>query len=125
NVQGKSPKRADDCKGKELLADLRISSAYVVMTKAIWIKCDPLPASALKLNVDGAAKGSSGLSGGGMINRDLEGHLLVAASSFYERGINTQVECMALLQGLKLIFRCNWESYQIYIESDSQILVQM
>ena len=36
-----------------------------------------------------------------------------------------QAECRALLDGLKLILQHSLEEYQIVIESDSQVLVQM
>ncbi|CAK9157966.1 unnamed protein product [Ilex paraguariensis] len=40
----------------------------------------------LKLNVDGTSKGNSGLAGGGMVLRNVQGHVVLAAAIFY--GIN-------------------------------------
>ena len=64
------PKKVDDCRGKEWLQELRIGSPFSVITKVLWIKWEPPPGNFLKLNVDGASKGSNGLSRGGMILRN-------------------------------------------------------
>ncbi|CAK9138009.1 unnamed protein product [Ilex paraguariensis] len=58
------PKSADDFKGKEMLTDLRISSAHVVMTKAMWIKNpegNVVAATAAFYNRDGFGKGNYSL----------------------------------------------------------------
>ncbi|CAK9168458.1 unnamed protein product [Ilex paraguariensis] len=97
------PKRADDARGKELLSDLQIVPNFVVETKALWGRWEVPPVGVLKLNVDGASKGST----------------------FFGMGSNMQAECYALLDGLKMILRHSLEGYRILIESDSQALVDM
>ncbi|CAK9175763.1 unnamed protein product, partial [Ilex paraguariensis] len=85
------------------------------------IKWEPPPDGTLTL----AAKGPTGLSGGGMVVRNSNGLIVVAAASFYDRGSNMLAECKALLEGIKLFLRHDLMNYQLLIESDSQVLVGM
>ncbi|CAK9150556.1 unnamed protein product [Ilex paraguariensis] len=57
----------DDYKGKEVLQELKIGSPFSLVTIVKWIKWEPPPGGMLKMNVDGASKGRSVLSGGGVI----------------------------------------------------------
>ena len=98
---------------------------FAVLTKVKWISWDPPPESMMKLNVDGASKGSSGMSGGGMVLGNSAGQVVLAAAAFYGEGSNMNAECRALLDGLKLVLKHDLGMHQFLIESDSQILVQM
>ncbi|CAK9157759.1 unnamed protein product [Ilex paraguariensis] len=51
--------------------------------------------------------------------------IVFAAVAFYRPGSNMRVECRALLDGLKMILSNDLEGHQFWIESDSQVLVQM
>ncbi|CAK9168906.1 unnamed protein product [Ilex paraguariensis] len=59
------PKREDGILGKVMLQDLKIVCPLSVVTSVKWIKWESLPLNMVKMNMDGASKGSSGLSGGG------------------------------------------------------------
>ena len=60
-----------------------------------------------------------------MIIRNSLGHGVAAAAVFYGEGSNMNAECNALLDGLHLIISHGLGLSHIFIESDSQILVQM
>ncbi|CAK9167894.1 unnamed protein product [Ilex paraguariensis] len=68
----------DDYKGKEVLQELKIGSPFSLVTIVKWIKWEPPPGGMLKMNVDGASKGRSVLSGGGVVLRNQEGHVVFA-----------------------------------------------
>lgn len=120
------PKRGEDLKGKDLLKDLKLNVIVSVVSNVKWIKWESPYDNMLKLNVDGASKGNSGLSGGGMVVRDCKGQLVTAAAAaFYGVGSNMMAECLALLDGLTLIRQNGLEGHHFLIESDSQVLVQM
>ncbi|CAK9172502.1 unnamed protein product [Ilex paraguariensis] len=57
------PKREDGILGKVMLQDLKIVCPLSVVTSVKWIKWESLPLNMVKMNMDGASKGSSGLSG--------------------------------------------------------------
>ncbi|CAK9169553.1 unnamed protein product [Ilex paraguariensis] len=59
------PKREDGILVKVMLQDLKIVCPLSVVTSVKWIKWESLPLNMVKMNMDGASKGSSGLSGGG------------------------------------------------------------
>ncbi|CAK9170156.1 unnamed protein product [Ilex paraguariensis] len=81
------------------------------VTSVKWIKWEFPFEGSLKLNVDGASKGTSELFGGGMVVRDSSGQMILATS--------------VLLDGLQMVRQNRLEEKQLMIESDSQILVQM
>ncbi|CAK9140018.1 unnamed protein product [Ilex paraguariensis] len=56
-----------------------------------------------------AAKGSTGLSGGGMVIRNSEGHVLATAVAFYNRGIckrNAMLCWMMVLGKVAVPWKC-------------------
>ncbi|XP_027155463.1 uncharacterized protein LOC113782309 [Coffea eugenioides] len=57
----------------------------------------------VKLNVDGSSLGNPGLTGVGGILRNHTGRVLKAFSTFYGFCTNTEIEAMALLEGLRLV----------------------
>ncbi|KAG6693248.1 hypothetical protein I3842_10G159900, partial [Carya illinoinensis] len=82
----------------------------------------PPPIGCLKLNVDGATFSDSFSAGVGVILRDHNGDVVVAASKV-EREVSSAVfiEAIALLRGLQLCVQ--WGVPKIILESDSLILV--
>ncbi|KAL0301642.1 UNVERIFIED_CONTAM: hypothetical protein Sradi_6441000 [Sesamum radiatum] len=56
----------------------------------------------MKLNTDGASKGSTGLAGAGGIIRDARGHTIVAFQEFLGLATNTFAEISAVAKGLEI-----------------------
>ncbi|CAK9187489.1 unnamed protein product, partial [Ilex paraguariensis] len=91
----------------------------------MWIKWVPHSGNVLKMNVDGASNGRSGLSGGRMVIKNSKGHVVLAAATYYEMGSNMLAECRAMLDGLQLIRKYGMEDFHFLLESVSKVLVQM
>ncbi|CAK9165625.1 unnamed protein product [Ilex paraguariensis] len=82
------PGSIDDCKEKEFLRELKIQNPFSLITKVKWIKWRLPPTNVLKLNVDGASKGKTGLSSGGVVVRNHEGRVILAAGCYFGLGSN-------------------------------------
>ena len=69
-----------------MLQAMRVQVSYRVITKAVWVFWTPHLVLVLKMNVGGASKGNPGLSGGGVVMRNPDGHLVFAAAYFLGMG---------------------------------------
>ncbi|KAK4384647.1 hypothetical protein Sango_3039800 [Sesamum angolense] len=82
----------------------------------IWIKPT---GHGMKLNMDGASKGSTGLAGAGGIIRDASGHTIVAFQEFLGLATNTFAEISAVAKGLEIAH--NMGLNDIWVEMDSKV----
>ncbi|KAL0297130.1 UNVERIFIED_CONTAM: hypothetical protein Sradi_6765100 [Sesamum radiatum] len=73
----------------------------------------------MKLNTDGASKGSTGLAGAGGIIRDARGHTIVAFQEFLGLATNTFAEISAVAKGLEIAH--NMGLNDIWVEMDSKV----
>ncbi|KAL0283687.1 UNVERIFIED_CONTAM: hypothetical protein Sangu_2872700 [Sesamum angustifolium] len=73
----------------------------------------------MKLNMDGASKGSTGLAGAGGIIRDARGHTIVAFQEFLGLATNTFAEISAVAKGLEIAH--NMGLNEIWVEMDSKV----
>ncbi|KAL0292126.1 UNVERIFIED_CONTAM: hypothetical protein Sradi_7002000 [Sesamum radiatum] len=81
-----------------------------------WRKPDP---PKVKLNTDGASKGSSGLAGAGGIIRDYRGYTIVAFQEFLGTATNTLAEVQAVASGLEIAHKMGLND--IWVEMDSAV----
>ncbi|KAG2684189.1 hypothetical protein I3760_10G065300 [Carya illinoinensis] len=88
------------------------------VTMVKWIKPQQ---GWVKLNIDGSSLGNPGQSGVGGVIRDTRGHLCIAYSMALGQGSNNYVELKGLLEGVRRC--CQYGFFQVYIEVDSQLLV--
>ncbi|XP_071917134.1 uncharacterized protein [Coffea arabica] len=81
----------------------------------------PSATGQLTLNTDGCSKGNPGMSGGGGVIRDSDGHLVFAFSAFLGEETSLRAEILALLIGLRL---CVGRGVATpFVQSDSAVLV--
>ncbi|KAG2666238.1 hypothetical protein I3760_15G047900 [Carya illinoinensis] len=88
------------------------------VTMVKWIKPQQ---GWVKLNTDGSSLGNPGQSGAGGVIRDTSGHLCIAYSMDLGQGSNNYAELKGLLEGVRRC--CRYGFLQVYIEVDSQLLV--
>lgn len=81
------------------------------------------PHSKFKLNVDGSSLGNPGSSAGGVVIRDSMGGFVAASALFFGYHSNMHAEVYVLWHGLLLCRSLGLQ--QVYVESDSNILVTM
>ncbi|CAK9179598.1 unnamed protein product [Ilex paraguariensis] len=113
----------DGAKERGILTALGISLPYVMKVRATWMAWEYPSAGTLKMNVDGAAKGNPGPSGGGMVVRNECGGVVLAASFFYGVCSNMAAEFKAMMDGLSMLVRGGLSVYHVWIESDSLVVV--
>jgi ribonuclease HI len=75
----------------------------------------------LKVNIDGSYLGNPGHSGGGIVVRDSEANVVLAASYYFSMGTSLQAEIQSLKYALDLCYSHNLSDF--VIESDSRLLV--
>ncbi|MQM14076.1 hypothetical protein Taro_047005 [Colocasia esculenta] len=82
------------------------------------------PQGRLKLNVDGAFKGTSGEAGGGGILRDHEGNMCSAFAKAYY-GLNSSLAAEALALRDDISIYCRTGASEVLVETDSLQLTQI
>lgn len=81
------------------------------------------PTNGVALNVDGAAKGNPGHSGGGGCIRGTRGEFVFGFSYYYGIGSNMTAEARAMLDGMRFLANSGIQTEVIY--SDSRTLTNM
>ena len=89
------------------------------MRFVLWKSPDPL---VVKINIDGASKANPGEAGVGGIFRNSNGELILGFASYLDLATTNYAEAKAIC--LILYFAKNMGLTKIWIESDSEILVQ-
>ena len=110
-----SPKVTKPRQGHELLPYLNVKPS-TIRTRVLWVSWTYPADGLLKLNVDGSVKRNPGCSGGGAVLRNQRGQLVLVASRYYGIGTNMAAE---------LYHNFGLSKYQLIIETDSQILMNM
>lgn len=111
----------DKSQHKRLLERAGINSAFTHYIEIVYWK-KPSQGS-LKLNIDGAAKGNPGRSGGGGGVRDSQGNLLFAFFSYFGIRTSFMAELRALVTGLRLCLALGCKPG--IVEMDSKIIVEL
>lgn len=85
----------------------------------IW---KPPPHGFLKVNIDGASKGNTGLVGFGGVIRDEQGKIKEIFHGHLGTATNNMVELMALEQCLEILVDSNLDN--VIIEVDSELIIR-
>ncbi|GAV71250.1 RVT_3 domain-containing protein, partial [Cephalotus follicularis] len=92
------------------------------MSQAIPNVWHPPPPHTVKLNGDGAYNESEGLGGAGVVVRNVQGLVLVAASWFYPFVTDPlSTEALAILYAMELAVREGWK--RIMVQSDAEVVI--
>ncbi|XP_077217986.1 uncharacterized protein LOC143852487 [Tasmannia lanceolata] len=103
------------------LEQIQIEPQRQKISRDNWIWWDRPMIGSLKLNIDGAAKGNPGESGGGGVMRDAKAKVIFAFAFFYGTSTNMVAEARALLDGLRLCKAFGFKNF--VVESDSKVLM--
>ena len=117
--------KCKDIKETQILVRLQIPPVEVRCKGNMTVKWLKPSSGFVKLNVDGAAKGNPGFSGGWGIIRNHNGDVIAAFSNFYGYATNMEAEFYAVRDGLRLCTELNLGLHTVIVESDSKVLVEM
>ncbi|XP_019433074.1 PREDICTED: uncharacterized protein LOC109339969 [Lupinus angustifolius] len=106
-----------------ILKSLNIKINYIPALKITEVRWFPPTGSMVKINWDGAAKGSLGHSGGGAIFRNSRGDILACFSDYFSVHDALFAELNTPMLAIDFAKRIGWNN--IWLECDSSLVVDI